>query len=33
VLDIEAEIADLEEKLEALRQRRQRLADRHPDLE
>ncbi|MGE8687391.1 MAG: glycine betaine/L-proline transporter ProP [Achromobacter sp.] len=33
VLDVEAEIAELEGKLEALRQRRQRLADRHPDLE
>ncbi|MGY6268187.1 glycine betaine/L-proline transporter ProP [Achromobacter denitrificans] len=33
VLDIDAEIAGLEDKLDALRQRRQRLADRHPDLE
>jgi len=33
VQDVDAEIAALEEKLEALRVRRQRLADRHPDIE
>ncbi|MGH6859215.1 MAG: glycine betaine/L-proline transporter ProP [Phyllobacterium sp.] len=33
VSDIEAEIAVVEEQLEALRQRRQRLVDRHPHLE
>ncbi len=30
--DVEAEIAELESQLEALRQRRQRLADRHPHI-
>ncbi|KOF52295.1 MULTISPECIES: glycine betaine/L-proline transporter ProP [unclassified Achromobacter] len=33
VQDVDAEIAKLEEELEALRQRRQRLTDRHPHLE
>ncbi|MGP1613725.1 MAG: MFS transporter, partial [Pollutimonas bauzanensis] len=33
VTDIEAEIAAMEEQLDALRQRRQRLVDRHPHLE
>ncbi|MNR36609.1 Proline/betaine transporter [compost metagenome] len=33
VQDVDAEIAAMEEKLEALKIRRQRLTDRHPDLE